>query len=144
MTAMDFLVYGYMNRGNHEGENGIAGYHYTAAGNALEERYFIPYSGSYEQLAADLDCLATQTAGGMLYLYVDHAIYGIDMNSRGEYGRCRFTHGWNLAVSTDKKRIAWQEGTLYESRILHLMDLETGENREVRASDGEYVRTLGL
>ena len=141
---VDFLVYGYMNRGNHEGENGIAGYHYTAAGNALEERYFIPYSGSYEQLAADLDCLATQTAGGMLYLYVDHAIYGIDMNSRENMVVADSLTDGTFAVSTDKKRIAWQEGTLYESRILHLMDLETGENREVRASDGEYVRTLGF
>lgn len=141
---VDFLVYGYMNRGNHEGENGIAGYHYTAVGNALEERYFIPYSGSYEQLAADLDCLATQTAGGMLYLYVDHAIYGIDMNSRENMVVADSLTDGTFAVSTDKKRIAWQEGTLYESRILHLMDLETGENREVRASDGEYVRTLGF
>ena len=24
------------------------------------------------------------------------------------------------------------------------MDLETGENREIRAGDGEYVRTLGF
>lgn len=141
---VDFLVYGYMNRGNHEGENGIAGYHYTAAGNALEERYFIPYSGSYEQLAADLDRLATQTAGGMLYLYVDHAIYGIDMNSRENMVVADSLTDGTFAVSTDKKRIAWQEGTIYDSRVLHLMDLETGENREVRAGDGEYVRTLGF
>lgn len=141
---MDFLVYGYMNRGNHEGENGIAGYHYTASENALEERYFIPYSGSYEQLEADLDRLACQTAGGMLYLYVDHAIYGIDMNSRENMVVADSLAEGTFAVSSDKKRIAWQEGTIYESGVLHLMDLETGENREIRAGDGEYVRTLGF
>lgn len=141
---VDFLVYGYMNRGNHEGENGIAGYHYTASENALEERYFIPYSGSYEQLAADLECLTTQTAGGMLYLYVDHAIYGIDMNSRENMVVADSLTDGTFAVSTDKKRIAWQEGTLYESSALHLMDLETGEKRDVRAGNGEYVRTLGF
>ena len=141
---MDFLVYGYMNRGNHEGENGIAGYHYTASENALEERYFIPYSGSYEQLEADLDRLTCQTAGGMLYLYVDHAIYGIDMNSRENMVVADSLAEGTFAVSSDKKRIAWQEGTIYESGVLHLMDLETGENREIRAGDGEYVRTLGF
>lgn len=141
---MDFLVYGYMNRGNHEGENGIAGYHYTASENALEERYFIPYSGSYEQLEADLDQLACQTSGGMLYLYVDHAIYGIDMNSRENMVVADSLTEGTFAVSSDKKRIAWQDGALYESGVLHLMDLETGENREIRAGDGEYVRTLGF
>lgn len=141
---VDFLVYGYMNRGNHEGENGIAGYHYTAAGNALEERYFIPYSGSYEQLEADLDQLACQTSGGMLYLYVDHAIYGIDMNSRENMVVADSLEEGTFVVSSDKKRIAWQDGQLYDSAVLHLMDLETGENREVRAGEGEYVRTLGF
>lgn len=141
---VDFLVYGYMNRGNHEGENGIAGYHYTAAENALEERYFIPYSGSYEQLEADLGQLACQTEDGMLYLYVDHAIYGIDMNSRENMVVADSLTEETFAVSSDMQRIAWQEGTVYGSRILHLMDLETGENREIRAGEGEYVRTLGF
>lgn len=141
---VDFLVYGYMNRGNHEGENGIVGYHYTSAGNALEERYFIPYSGSYEQLESDLDQLASQTESGMLYLYVDHAIYGIDMNSRENMVLADSLVEGTFAVSSDKKRIAWQEDSLYESQTLYLMDLETGETRDIRAGDGEYVRTLGF
>lgn len=141
---VDFLVYGYMNRGNHEGENGIVGYHYTATDNALEERYFIPYSGSYKQLEEDLDRLACQTEGGMLYLYVDHAIYAIDMNSRENMVVADSLTDDTFAVSTDKKRIAWQEGARFESAVLHLMDLETGDNREIRAADGEYVRTLGF
>lgn len=141
---VDFLVYGYMNRGNHEGENGIAGYHYSAGDNALEERYFIPYSGSYEQLAADLNQLASQTSGGMLYLYVDHAVYGIDMNSRENMVVADSLEEGTFAVSSDKKRIAWQEGSLYGSKVLHLMDLESGENRDVRSGDGEYVRALGF
>ena len=141
---VDFLVYGYMNRGNHEGENGIVGYHYTSAGNALEERYFIPYSGSYEQLESDLDQLASQTESGMLYLYVDHAIYGIDMNSRENMVLADSLVEGTFAVSSDKKRIAWQEDSLYESQTLYLMDLETGETRDIRAGDGDYVRTLGF
>lgn len=141
---VDFLVYGYMNRGNHEGENGITGYHYTAAENALEERYFIPYAGSYEQLEEDLDRLASQTTGGMLYLYVDHAIYGIDMNSRENMVVADSLTDKTFAVSSDMQRIAWQEGTLYESNVVHLMDLETGENRDIRAGEGEHVRVLGF
>ena len=32
-----FLVYGYMNRGKHEGENGISVYQYTASDQKIEE-----------------------------------------------------------------------------------------------------------
>ena len=39
---VDFLVYGYMNRDVHEGEVGIAVYHYGAELNQVEEELFIP------------------------------------------------------------------------------------------------------
>ena len=80
----------------------------------------------------------------MLYLYVDHAIYGIDMNSRENMVLADSLVEGTFAVSSDKKRIAWQEDSLYESQTLYLMDLETGETRDIRAGDGEYVRTLGF
>lgn len=56
---------------------GIVGYHYDSGQNALEELYYIPYTGSYETLEDDLQQLVYRNEQGMLYLYVDHAIYGI-------------------------------------------------------------------
>lgn len=142
---VDFLVYGYMNRGSHEGTMGITGYHYDAENNALAELFFIPFSGSYEALEDDLEQLVYRNQDDMLYLYVDHAIYGIDLKSRENMVVADALAEGSYAVSTDKKRIAWQDGgRLYESGIVHLMDLETGEKREIHGGSGEYVRTLGF
>lgn len=142
---IEFLVYGYMNRGNHEGDMGIVGYHYAAEENALEELFFIPYSGSYEKLEDDLEQLAYRTRADMLYLYLDHAIYGIDLKSRENMVVADALAEGGYAVSTDKTRIAWQDGSeIYEARTLHLMNLETGENQEIHGEAGEYVRTLGF
>ncbi len=142
---VSFQVYGYMNRGNHEGKMGIVGYHYTADNNALEELYFIPYSGSYEALEDDLGRLTYLTEGGMLYLYMDHTVFGIDLRSRENMVVADALQEGSFAVSTDGSRIAWQEGgRLYEAGMLNAMDLETGEKRELRGSEGEYVRTLGF
>lgn len=142
---VDFLVYGYMNRGNHEGEMGVVGYHYDAEENALNELFFIPYFGSYEALEDDLGQLVYRTDGDMLYLFVDHAIYGIDLESRENMVVADALAEGSYAISTDKKRIAWQDGgKLYESRTVHLMDLETGEKREIHGGGDEYVRTLGF
>lgn len=142
---IDFLVYGYMNRGRHEGQVGVACYHYDESENAIEERFFIPVQSAYEQLETDIERLASKTATDMLYLYVDHAIYGIDLQSNEYMVVADALSEGNYAISADKKRIAWQEGgKLYESKSLNLMDLETGEKKEIHASEGELVRTLGF
>lgn len=142
---VDFLVYGYMNRGNHEGNVGIAGYHYDAGRNMLEELYFIPYSGSYEALEHDLDQLAYQTEGGMLYLYMDHAVFGVDLKSRENMVVADALEEGSFAVSADGSRIAWQEGgSRFGSPTVNLLDLETGDKREIRGEAGEFVRVLGF
>lgn len=142
---MDFLVYGYMNRGNHEGQVGVVGYHYDASANALEELFFIPARMTFEELAEDLDCLAYLTEGDMLYLMVGQAVYGIDLKSRENMVVADALRTGSFAVSVDSSRIAWQDGgELYQARTLYLMDLETGEKRDIRGTDGEYVRTLGF
>ena len=55
---IDFVVYGYMNRGTHEGYQGIGAYHYNHDKNAIEEKVFIPISESYEFLKRDLGKLS--------------------------------------------------------------------------------------
>lgn len=142
---MDFLVYGYMNRGRHEGQMGVAGYHYDESANAIEERFFIPVQSTYEQLEMDMQRLANKTKTDMLYLYVDHAIYGIDLQSNEYMVVADALSEGTYAISADKSRIAWQEGgRLYESKTVNLMDLDTGEKKEIHAPEGELVRTLGF
>ena len=124
---------------------GIVGYHYDSGQNALEELYYIPYTGSYETLEDDLQQLVYRNEQGMLYLYVDHAIYGIDLKSRENIVVADALEEGCYAVSADRSRIAWQEGgSRYDSESLSLMDLNTGEKREIRGDSGKYVRVLGF
>lgn len=142
---MEFLVFGYMNRGRHEGQMGVAGYRYDESANAIEERFFIPVQSTYEELEADIRQLANKTEADMLYLYVDHAIYGIDLQSNEYMVVADALSEGTYAISADKSRIAWQEGgKLYESKSVNLMDLKTGEKKEIHAAEGELVRTLGF
>lgn len=142
---VDFLVYGYMNRGNYEGRMGIVGYHYDAEANILEEMFYIPYTGSYETLEDDLSQLIYKNDQDMLYLYVDHAVYGIDLKSRENIVVADALREGCYAVSADKSRIAWQEGeSRYQAEGLSLMDLNTGEKQEIHGDEGKYVRVLGF
>ncbi len=53
-----FLVYGYMNRGRHEGECGVSVCYYSSTLNVTEEMVFIPYNKSAGLLKADLETLS--------------------------------------------------------------------------------------
>jgi len=142
---VDFLVYGYQNRGNHEGEFGIVGYRYEEEDNGLNELFFIPAFCSYEALERDLNQLAYRAQNDMLYLYLSHAIYGIDMKSNEHMVVADALEEGSWAVSADQARIAWLEGgKRFESRLLHLLDLETGEEKDIFGESGECVRVLGF
>lgn len=50
-----FVVYGYMNRGSHEGNTGIAAYMYNFASNTITELAFIPTDENYLVTKEELD-----------------------------------------------------------------------------------------
>ena len=55
---VQFIVYGYMNRGKHEGEVGITVYYYNGMMNTVEEMLYVPENSSYEVLHAEMEELA--------------------------------------------------------------------------------------
>ena len=142
---IEFLVYGYMNRGIHEGWTGVAYHSYRADNNVLEEQFFLPVAEPFEALAEDVETLAYKGENGSFYLYLNDTVYGIDMTSH-EYvvvaaglGRERF------AVSANSSRIAWQENTgLYDSKMLHVMDLNTGNKTQIGDGKSDSYRIFGF
>ena len=79
---IDFVVYGYMNRDVHEGEVGIAVYHYGAELNQVEEELFIPMKSSYEYLKEDMELLSYVTRDDMLYVILEDDLYQIDIKQK--------------------------------------------------------------
>ena len=79
--SVDYIVYGYMNRGNHEGEVGICVYHYDSIANTNEELIFIPSDKSFEVMKSELGQLMYVNEAGELYLMVNGSVYGIDLNT---------------------------------------------------------------
>ncbi|MEG1144299.1 MAG: hypothetical protein RSE05_02900 [Clostridium sp.] len=143
--AVDFLVYGYMNRGNHEGSTGVAVYRYESAGNTLTERLYLPADEEYGDLKQDIDTLSSLSDNQILYILMNHAVYGVDLTSKEYMVVADELTEENFAVSSDGSRIAWQEGKdLYESSQLHVMELQTGDKRDIHFSDGTMIRLVGF
>lgn len=141
---VEFLVYGYMNRGRHEGYQGIGLYQYVHSG-AMEERFFVPVTESFDEIRLDMERLSYFNDAGMLYLFYDHAIFGIDLSSNEYMVVADGLMEGYYAVSEDGGRVAWQEGTdIHQSTIIHIFDLTTGVTQEIRAPEGDVVQCLGF
>lgn len=142
---VEFLVYGYMNRGAHEGYTGISLYQYSSEENTIVEELFIPSSEGYEELKEDLSRLAHKGNNGMLYLYLDGNIYGVDLTSREYMAVVSGLTEDTFAVSSDRSRLAWQEGSgAYDARTLYVMDLDTGETAQIGDGSSRVYRILGF
>lgn len=142
---VDFLVYGYMNRGSHEGATGIVYNHYDAESNMLEEQFFLPAPEPYEELKLDLQKLAHKGENGVFYLYMGNAVYGIDLKSHEYVVVTAGLDEERFAVSADGSRLAWQENAgVYDSRVLHVMDLDTGDKTQVGDGKSDAYRILGF
>ncbi len=143
--SMNFLVYGYMNRGSHEGETGIALYTYDALANSVEERLFIESNRSFAALEAELGEAAYVNNNQQFYLYLDGSVICVDLNTLEYETIDSGVSAESCLVSADGRFAAWQqEVSLHESDTVSVMDLETGARKTVSAREGFYIRALGF
>lgn len=142
---IDFVVYGYMNKDVHEGEVGIAVYHYGAELNQLEEELFIPMKASYEYIKNDMEVLSYVSKDDVLYMLLEDSLYQISIKDRtysivkeGILPDC-------YVVSKSQASIAWtNEMSEYGSTSVTVMNLDSGESYQVQAGEGQKMKALGF
>lgn len=142
---VQFVVYGYMNRGHHEGENGVQVSYYNSSQNMIEELAFIPYTKSPELLEQDMNKLSFAGNNSRFYMMMDSTIYEMNLSSR----QCRVIasnlEGDSFRVSENGKMLAWtEEGNQYEAQSMQFMNLMNGRRTTIEAGYGEYIRPLGF
>lgn len=107
---ISFIVYGYMNRGIHEGSVGVALYHYDYALNTIEEQFFLPYTKSFEMLKQDVNKLADVNQKGWFYIYLDGTVYCVKGDEKTAEVVQSNISDTGFVSSKDQSMIAWQTG----------------------------------
>lgn len=140
-----FAVYGYMNRGRHEGEVGVQIYYYNSSLNTIEEELYIPYDGTYRILRAEMEQLLYLNREEYLYLLLHGSVYEINLLERSGALILEVSQDGSMRVSDSNKMMVWQSGSsLYESEKLILMDLGSRDRVEVNAGEPNYILPLGF
>ena len=140
-----FAVYGYMNRGRHEGETGIQIISYDNSLNTIEEEVYIPYSKSYAVLKDEMEQLLYRNRQQHVYFFLENGVYDVDLENRSAEQLVSIRQDDSLQVSENHEIIVWQEGDdINHSNQLNVRNLNTGEQTVIRAGDGEAIRPLGF
>lgn len=140
-----FLVYGYMNRGRHEGQVGISVSFYDSSVNTVEEMIYIPCAQPQSILMEEVDQLAYINKNGKLYLMWENRMYGIDIVNRSSEIMVEDLTEENYKVSDSNRMVVWQKmDERQKSRELVLMNLVSGSQKTIRAGSGERIIPVGF
>lgn len=140
---MDFVVYGYMNRGEHEGECGVNLYHYDSALGTVEEQIFVAATSSYQILNAGFSDVLYKTTKDDFYIMIGGTLQKVNLKSLETE---EIISGLSLdqyAVSGSGRRVAWITGEGMDTKLT-VLNLETGEAREIEAPEGQLIRPLAF
>lgn len=142
---VDFMVFGYMNRGVHEGTCGMTVYHYSREDNKVEDVAYIASDKPYGVLKETIGKLCYINDDNQMYMLMDNALYSIDLTGN-EYVKIvsGLTDG-SYVMDKNATTIAWQEGnSLYDASAIRILNIKTGKDVTITAKEGERIRIAGF
>ena len=141
---VDFMVYGYMNRGAHEGYSGVGIYHYNNDQGAIEEQVFIPCTESFEFLQEDLGTLSYVNQSGQLFIMIAGNLYQINIDENTYEVLADHIDSDDFGVSVTNAHAAWKsEGGDYAGQI-EFIDFDTMERRRIAPEASQKLDLLGF
>lgn len=142
---VQFAVYGYMNRGTHEGKMGVAVYLFNGVLNTIEEEAFIPYNRSFATLESDVERLMYLNSNEELFVYLGGSIFCINLNDNSYTVVAKDLAQESFKVSESGRIVVWPEGEDPDrSQNLNVMNLNTKVISTIDAGTCHYIRPLGF
>ena len=143
---MTFMVYGYMNRGNHEGEVGVAFYYYNHAHSTIEEKVFIASDKAFAVAADELCRLVYYNEeSDTLYLMSEGDLILAGLHAEGTQVLAENLADEQYVVSENGQMVAYQKnGELLTSTEVEVLNFDTQKSQTVKAGEGETIRPLGF
>jgi flagellar basal body-associated protein FliL len=140
-----FLVYGYMNKGEHEGKVGTALYQYEYESNVVNELVFVASDKPYEILKGQVGKFAYITKDNIIYLMVEDSIYTITTDSNEYVQLANHLQTGNFIINDDNNIVVWHENSsIYGAESLRVIDAASGGDYNIACDSADYIRAIGF
>ena len=138
-----FIVKGYMNRGEHEGQTGVSLCRYSYADNDVTERLFIPLAVPYNILSENVGGVA-YVSSDKFYILIDDTLFSVDLDSKELMIEIDNLKDGTYAVSDNGDAIAYSvSGDIYNTDTIRVLNMSNDSAFEIKAEDGDTLRALG-
>ena len=141
---VDFMFYGYMNRGAHEGYSGVGIYHYNNDQGAIEEQVFIPCTESFEFLQEDLGTLSYVNQSGQLFIMIAGNLYQINIDENTYEVLADHIDSDDFGVSVTNAHAAWKSESGDYAGQIEFIDFDTMERRRIVPEASQKLDLLGF
>lgn len=148
---LNFMVYGYIPAGEHEGMNGMILFQYNPDINSVVERLVIHSDRGFAYLKKGIDNLAYLGADNKLYVEISDKIYSVNLLKNSENGGSVEVLSFDTTQVSDSRRyLAYVErGSLirddmYSYDRIYVKDLMTGTTDIILAERNSSVVPLGF
>lgn len=138
-----FGVYGYMNRGPHEGESGVTIYYFNLSQNFVEEKAFVPSNQSQQRIEDELGELAYYNhEANVLYLLAEGTLYKIYLKTGQQEILLENLKEGQYVSSGDGHQIAYcKDETGTQVEVLNFLKEST---KSIYVQEGEIIHPLGF
>lgn len=141
---INFVVYGYMNRGRHEGTTGTTVYQYNNKTSTIEELLFLPAFGPYQTMGEDTKHLLYLNNNKIFYTIIEGTAYRINTETKEQEVLAEGVTAENCVVSKDNRLVAVQEKVNQQhNNKIFVYNLETGEKKIINAAKGKRIKPIG-
>lgn len=137
---MDFIVYGYMNRGQYEGRVALVLYQYIRAENRIEELVYIPVDEPYQTLKENIGEFAYVNSRDVFYFHMYNKIYAFDLITRKLSELALDVNKEQVVVLNNLNHVAWQDNP--DPRLaenIYIMDMESGKIQTISSIPGYNI-----
>lgn len=142
-----FSVIGYMNRGLHEGQVGVAVYYFDAEKNSVEEKAFVPSKKGYDVMKNNLGKYVYYSdKDEKIYVMLDGSMYCVDLIEDTRKVLVRGLEEGQYKISEEGNLLAYQEqgGKLNASQKITVLNLKNGKTFSIQSQGDEYVKPIGF
>lgn len=134
---INFLVYGYMNRGYYEGKVGIVLYKYIVADNRVEELLYIPIDEPYNLLKENIGQCIHLNEKSIFYFNIENKLYTFDLITNQLVLLADKIS--NILITKDKRYILLQEGAIGDSTSIRIIDTLSKDERNINAPNNSKI-----
>lgn len=141
-----FVVYGYMNRGEHEGKNGLSLYYYSAEQAKITEKFFVESDEAYDIMKEETGRFTYYNAEKNTFYYLlNGAIYQVDLSTMEQTVVNEGIPSEKYLVSENKRVVAYPDNHVEEEVMaITIRNFETGQSYVKSCADTDRLLALGF